>query len=180
MRPRALGKDVLPTFKASARGAVASWGAMTKEYDTFLSFQHEDAMQMRGLRLLNANPNHKVSFRERSFIDPIKGKSDTEVWKDIKGEIDKSDVLFVGVGDKTHESGWVPREVEYARKQGIPVTAQTLPGKEDAKIPACLKENGVAVEKWNPGKLNEQLHRAVQEGKRAKQLQGSPKDGSAC
>jgi hypothetical protein len=153
---------------------------MTEKYDAFISFQHEDVMQARGLRLLNANPNHKVSFTERSFIDPIKDKPDREVWKEIKSEIDKSDVVLVVVGENTHESDWVPKEVAYAREQGIPVTAQTLPGKDDAKVPECLRENGVAVEKWNPDALNAQLHRAVQEGKRMRGAQAAPRDGAAC
>ncbi len=153
---------------------------MTEKYDAFISFQHDDVMQARGLRLLNANPNHKVSFTERSFIDPVKGKSDAQVWKEIKSEIDKSDVVLVAVGDNTHKSNWVPREVQYAREQGIPVTAQTLPGKDDAKTPECLKDNGVAVERWNPNKLNEQLHRAVQEGNRMKGAKAAPQDGTAC
>ena len=153
---------------------------MPKKYDTFISFQHDDVMQARGLRLLNANPNHQVAFRERSFIDPIKGKPDAHVWNAITSEIDQSAVVLVLVGNNTHKSNWVPEEVQYAIDKGIPVTAQTLPGKDEAVIPACLKENNVPVEKWNPQSLNEQISRAVKEGKAAQGNKAAPKTGGGC
>lgn len=153
---------------------------MARKYDTFISFQHEDVMQARGLRLLNANPKHQVSFRERSFIDPLKNKSEAQIKAAVKAEIGKSQVVLVLVGRKTHESKWVAREVEYARQAGIGVTAQTLPGKDDAPTPKCLKDAGVAVEKWNPGGLTRQLHRAVQEGKRMGGQQKAPIGKGGC
>jgi len=154
--------------------------SLTKEDDVFISFQHDDVMQARGLRLMNANPNHKVSFRERSFIDPIKGKSEAAIEAEIKAEIDRCDAILVLVGKGTHNSDWVPKEVEYAIKEGIPVTAQTLPGKSSSKTPKCLTENGIAVEPWDPDRLNAQIHRAVKEARRARNLRDAPKEGGPC
>lgn len=153
---------------------------MAEKVDTFISFQHEDVMQARGLRLLNSNPNHKVSFVERSFIDPIKGKNDAEVWKQIQSEIDKSKAVLVLVGNKTHQSTWVSREVDYARKQGIGVTAMQLPGKENAKDPKFLTDAGIKVLPWNPDGLNKELARAAAEGRQMQTAIAAPQDGAGC
>ncbi|MCK5509044.1 MAG: TIR domain-containing protein [Desulfobacterales bacterium] len=59
---------------------------------------------------------------------------------------------LVFVGDKTHNSYWVPKEVQMTLDANKPVYAIRLKG-TNGTIPKCLSNNGITVHQWSEEKL---------------------------
>lgn len=137
-------------------------------------------MQVRAMRLMNANPRHSMRFTEHSFIEPVKGQSRAQTWKRIERTQKKAQVTLVMVGSTTHQSKSVAREVAFAKKNNQGVAAMKLPGHEQAKTPKFLRDANVRPVPWNPNRVNGELARAAREASTRKAASSAQPGTGGC
>lgn len=87
--------------------------------NVFVSFDHDDQLQVQGLKLLKHNPNHPLEFRDHSLKEPVvnrAGKPITyslsddrskPVRDEIKRKFENASKLVVLIGSNSHESEWI-------------------------------------------------------------------------
>ena len=77
----------------------------------FLSFDHDDAAQVNGLRGVIQNPNHELEAYDESVRAPIESE-DAGYIKSVIGEkIKRSSVTVCLISATTHKSEWVDWEL---------------------------------------------------------------------
>lgn len=101
--------------------------------NVLVSFDHGDASQVKGFKLLKRNPNHPLDFRDHSLKEPVTDRygdpiiyppSDPRL-KPVRDEIiekfENASKLVVLIGEKTVDSEWVDWEVKafYCMKKGL-------------------------------------------------------------
>lgn len=115
----------------------------------FLSFDSEDLNQVRGLRLMAANPNFDVEFYDESLKIPVNSFDAIYIKNVIREKIRRSSVTLCLVGENTYRSDWVDWELKESEKQGNSIVAMALKGIESVNIPKYLEENNITVYKWD-------------------------------
>ncbi len=137
----------------------------------FLSFDHDDADQVNGLRGLIANPNHDLTCGDRSLKQPVLDRSgrpikllptdpsSEPVRKRIRELFDQASRLVVLVGRNTHSSEWVNWEISdfAARKSEPKIYAMRLKASQGGAPPALAKVGVGAVNPWDPDALGRWL-----------------------
>ena len=73
----------------------------------FLSFDHDDAAQVNGLRGVIENPNHELEAYDESVRAPIESKDAGHVKSVIGEKIKRSSVTVCLGGKTTHQGKWV-------------------------------------------------------------------------
>ena len=121
---------------------------MTKRR-VFLSFDSDDINQVRGLRLMVANPNFDVEFYDESLKIPVNSFDAIYIKNVIREKIRRSSVTLCLVGENTYRSDWVDWELKESEKQGNSIVAMALKGIESVTIPKYLEENNITVYKWD-------------------------------
>ena len=137
----------------------------------FVSFDHDDAKQVGGFRSLKSDPEHPLTFEERSLMEPVVGRTgkpvtypptdrrSAPVRNRIRKKLFTCSKLVVLIGDETYKSDWVDWEIRSFRRLKAPVpafrawrriTAMALKGSESAPIPAALMDLSVQATGWNP------------------------------
>ncbi len=79
------------------------------------------------------------------------------------------------VGDTTHNSTWVAREIRKTYKMGKGVLAMRLKGSngplpDGSPVAEAIKEAGAEVLDWNPNEFNAAVKRALAQTKYAEKL----------
>ncbi len=137
----------------------------------FVSFDHDDANQVNGFKLLKNNPNHPLYFRDHSLREPITNKwgspikyppSDPRskpVRDEIIGKFSNASKLIVLIGQDTHTSEWVDWEVKTFYNMKYPLSADkawrrirgmNLKGQEHATMPSALGGRSTQPMNWDP------------------------------
>lgn len=147
--------------------------------NTFISYDHDDQLQVAGFKLLRNNPNHPLDFQDHSLKDAVRDRSGKPIKyppsdarsKSVRDEIirkfDRASKLVVLIGDDTHNSEWVNWEITtfYDMKEKVSaentwkrIRGMTLKGSEQATAPSALY-NGRSTKwlAWDPEALDKWL-----------------------
>ncbi|WP_298789193.1 TIR domain-containing protein [uncultured Marinococcus sp.] len=121
----------------------------------FFSFKEEDRDVVATIKGRAINSNYSaLNFRVRDLLK----RWDTEATSVIRGAISQklngTSRTIVFVGDNTHQSYWVPQEVQMTLEADKPVYAMRLRD-TNGRIPNCLSENNIHVYQWSETKLQE-------------------------
>lgn len=119
-----------------------------KKRRVFLSFDADDMLQVRGVRLMARNPLVDVEFHETSLRTPINSQNASYVRQVIKGKISRASVLICLIGNATAWSDWVRWEVNAARELNKGVCGIRLKGSR-GRTPPVLVEVGARVAAWD-------------------------------
>jgi hypothetical protein len=127
----------------------------------FLSFDSDDLAQVRGLRLLAANPDYDLEFYDESLKVPIDSQNATYIKSQIRERISRASVTLCLVSETTHLSQWVDWELGESVRQNNALLAMCLKGCTSAILPRVLQERGTTLWAWSP----ESLSRLIREAK---------------
>jgi len=126
----------------------------------FLSFDSDDLQQIRGLRLLAANPNYDLEFYDESLKEQIESIQAEYIKRVIRGKIERASVTLCLVGQNTYKSYWVDWELKESEEQGNSIIAMALKGIESATFSKYLNDKNVTVYKWDPSYLITLINKA--------------------
>lgn len=150
----------------------------------FISFQHKNRNQAKGFNLLHHNTSVDISFRGRHLLDPINSENKSYIWQKIKEQMHGTSVTVVLLGERTHRSAWVKREIEESVARGNGVVAIQLKN-QDCPLPAnscvgkALNSAGAEVVGWEPHEFAEAIERAALAAGRAASIRQSLATASA-
>ena len=116
----------------------------------FLSFDSEDIQQVRGLKLLAANPKYDLEFYDESLATAIDSKDAEYIKRKISDKITRASITVCLIGAKTHQSGWVDWEIAKSIEAGNEIIVMALKGIDRATLPKLIKEKGLAFHSWDP------------------------------
>lgn len=146
--------------------------------NVFVSFDHSDATQVNGFKLLNNNPKHPLDYRDHSLKAPVKdayGRSiiyppgdprSKPVRDEIISKFDNASKLVVLIGPNTASSDWVDWEIKtfYDMKQELSgentwkrSRGMRLKGHDHTSIPAALGGRATQTLNWDPEALDKWL-----------------------
>lgn len=137
----------------------------------FISYAQEDRAVVDSLRDLAKNSDHKLEFRDRSELEPVRDKAGdplpyppnderaAKVRQEIKRLLDRSSRLLVVVGETTSTSQWVDWEIRtfYDNKKALPgrtrnrMLAMRRRGFKDAVVPKAVIDLSIPTTNWNLG-----------------------------
>lgn len=121
----------------------------------FLSYAYEDIQQVKGLKLLLANPNYDLDFYDESLGEAVDSQN-AEYIKTVIGEkIKRSSVTVCLIGKETYKSKWVDWELSKSEKEGNKIIAMALKGIDNAVVPTLIKEKKLNFYPWNPKNLGD-------------------------
>ncbi len=153
-------------------------GDLTMAANVFVSFDHDDQVQVGGFRSLKSNPKHPLDFHDHSLREPVLDRNgrpirfppsdprSEPVRREISAKFERSSRLVVLIGDNTHRSEWVDWEVNtfYGMKEKIAgdktwkrIRGMTLRGSESARVPPSLAGQSTKVLSWDPEALDKWL-----------------------
>lgn len=137
----------------------------------FVSFDHNDATQVNGFKLLKNNPNHPLDFRDHSLKEPVRDRYGNPIVyppsdprsKPVRDEIiqkfENASKLVVLIGSNTAGSEWVDWEIKtfYNMKYELSkentwkrIRGMQLKGQDFASIPSALNDRSTKVMNWDP------------------------------
>jgi hypothetical protein len=119
----------------------------------FLSYAYEDVQQVRGLKLLLANPNFDLDFYDESLGVAVDSQDADYIRSVIGDKIKRASVTVCLIGKETHKSTWVNWELEKSVKEGNKIIAMALKGIDNAVLPALIREKGLTFYSWDPAGL---------------------------
>jgi len=120
----------------------------------FLSFAYEDVQQVRGLKLLLANPNYDLDFYDESLDVSIDSTNADYIKRVIGDKISRASVTVCLIGKTTSQSKWVDWELEKSNQEGNKIIAMALKGIDSAVLPSLIKEKNLIFHPWDPAKLS--------------------------
>lgn len=121
----------------------------------FLSFAYEDIQQVRGLKLLLANPDYDLDFYDESLDVAVDSQNADYIKRVITEKIRRASVTVCLIGKETYKSKWVNWELEKSDGEGNKIIAMALKGINSAVLPALIKEKKLTFYPWDTKKLGE-------------------------
>ncbi|MFA7278206.1 MAG: TIR domain-containing protein [Candidatus Gracilibacteria bacterium] len=126
----------------------------------FISFSHNDIDHVRGLRLLNSNPNFDLEFYDQSIKEAIDSENADYIKRVISDQIKRSSVTVCLISESTHLSKWVDWELNKSKEHGNLIIVMAIKGVESAILPSFIKDNDVAFLSWDPIYLTQLLNQS--------------------
>ena len=144
----------------------------------FVSFDHDDAAQVNGFKLLKNNPNHPLDFRDHSLKEPVRDRYGNPITyppndprsKPVREEIvqkfENASKLVALIGSNTAGSEWVDWEIKtfFNMKYELSkentwkrIRGMKLKGQDLASIPNALNGRSTKVMNWDPDALDRWL-----------------------
>ena len=121
----------------------------------FFSFKEEDRGVVLTIKGRAVNLSYSgLNFRVKDLLTRWDTTDSAVIKQAISKSISGTSRTIVFVGEKTHESYWVPHEVQMTLDAGKPVYAIRLKDSTGA-IPKCLTDNGIHVYSWSEERLQE-------------------------
>lgn len=121
----------------------------------FFSFKEEDRGVVATIKGRAVNPFYsELDFRVKDLLKRWKTEDPAVIKQAISKSIKGMSRTIVFVGEKTHESYWVPHEVEMTLAAGKKVYAIRLKD-TNGDIPECLLDNGIRVYSWSENRLQD-------------------------
>ena len=114
----------------------------------FISYQHQDQMKAKGLNLMTYNKNLDVDFVGRHLLDPVDSTDPDYIGRNIREQITGSSATIVLIGNRTADSEWVPKEIQWSLEKQSPNGLLGIRIDPDAQIPAELTEAGAEIIDW--------------------------------
>jgi hypothetical protein len=130
-------------WKSTAGGSVAN-------KRVFLSFAYEDIAQVRGLRLLAANPDFDLEFFDESVKRAVNSSDESYVRSVIRARINRTSVTVCLISKTTHTSTWVDWELSEGADKGNAIIAMALKGVDNATLPTLIKAEALTFHSWDP------------------------------
>lgn len=102
----------------------------------FISFRAEDEPQIKGVRLLAANPKFDIEFYDESVREAIDSQNAAYIRRKIREKINRTSVTLCMVNELTHTSQWVDWELEESLDKGNAIIFMGVPkGPTTLKLP---------------------------------------------
>jgi len=121
----------------------------------FFSFKEEDrgvVLTIKGRAVNSKYP--ALNFKVQDLLKRWDTEDEAVIKQAITKNIKGTSRTIVFVGEKTHKSYWVPKEVQMTLDAGKPVYAIRLNG-VNGTIPKCLSNNNITVHQWSEAKLQD-------------------------
>lgn len=119
----------------------------------FLSFDYDDIQQVRGLKLLNKNPNYELEFYDESLDVAIDSDDANYVKRKIAEKISRSSITVCLIGENTYKRKWVCWELSKSDEAGNKIIAMAFKGINSAVLPKIIKEKKLTFYAWDPERL---------------------------
>ena len=145
-----------------------------------ISYQHNDQMKAKGLNLLRWNKNVPVEFVGRHLLDPVNSSNEAYISRQIREQIRGTSVTAVLIGDETHDSDWVEKEVRWSLEKDRPNGILGIRMHDGVEIPESLQNCGAEIIDWNADEFGAAIERAARAANRAKLVAAGPGGGSSC
>ncbi len=113
----------------------------------FLSFFHEDLSQVRGFRLMMANPRLALDISDKENRDPVGSERSAYIREVLRRRIADVDVVVCMIGNGTAWREWVDWELETAVDLRRGVCGVRLKGSR-GRAPEVLRTVGARVAPW--------------------------------
>ena len=146
----------------------------------FISYQHINQMKAKGFNLLRWNKNVPVEFVGRHLLDPVDSSNEAYISRRIREQIRGTSVTVVLIGEETHNSDWVEREVRWSLEKDRPNGILGVRLHDGVEIPDSLKDCGAEIIDWDSDEFGPAIERAARAAKRAKVVAAGPGGGSSC
>lgn len=115
----------------------------------FLSFSETDREFVKNITKHAKDPGYEsLNFSPAPLLERWDTNSIAVMQNFILKIMKQTHRTIVLVGNDTHESKWVPIEVDLSIELKNPVYAMRLKDSR-GEIPECLVEQGIKVENWN-------------------------------
>ena len=121
----------------------------------FFSFKEKDrgvVLTIKGRAVNSKYP--ALNFKVQDLLKRWDTEDEAVIKQAITKNIKGTSRTIVFVGEHTHKSYWVPKEVEMTLNAGKPVYAIRLK-ETNGTIPKCLSSKKITVHKWSEEKLQE-------------------------
>ena len=146
----------------------------------FISFQHDDRMKAKGFNLLRWNRNVPTEFVGRHLLDPVDSNDPSYITRKIREQQKGTSVTVVLIGDNTHQSDWVEKEVRMSLEKNPPNGIVGIRLHDGVKIPDSLRDCGAEVIDWKPDEFEAAFDRAAVASGRALVAAAGPGGGASC
>lgn len=121
----------------------------------FFSFKEEDRGVVLTIKGRAVNSKYSaLNFKVQDLLKRWDTEDEAVIKQAITKNIKGTSRTIVFVGEKTHKSYWVPKEVQMTLDAGKPVYAIRLNG-VNGTIPKCLSNNNITVHQWSEAKLQD-------------------------
>jgi hypothetical protein len=114
----------------------------------FISYQHEDQLKAKGFNLLRWNKNVDVEFVGRHLLDPVNSQNSDYITRKIKEQLKGTSVTVVLIGQRTADSEWVDKEIQWGLEKERPNGVIGIRLDPDVEIPRDLKGCGAEILNW--------------------------------
>jgi hypothetical protein len=123
--------------------------------NVFISFDHDDLVEVNLLRGQAKNERNDLEFIDRSVHEPYDSERAEYIRSRLAERINQASVTVIYLTDESSRSRWVQWEVEKSLELGKKVVATHSKKGLPKNIPEWISKNGVKVVPWN--KLSEEL-----------------------
>lgn len=121
----------------------------------FFSFKEEDRYVVLTIKGRAVNSKYtSLDFRVRDLLERWNTHDESTIKQAISKTIKGTSRTIVFVGEDTHKSYWVPREVQMTLDAGKSLYAIRL-NNTKGKIPKCLLDNSIQVYEWSEERLQD-------------------------
>jgi len=146
--------------------------------NVFVSYDHDDQLQVNGFKLLKSNPNHPLDFQDHSLKDAVRDRTgkpikyppsdprSKPVRDAILAKFDRASKLVVLIGDDTYASEWVDWEINTFYDLKFPLSKENtwkrirgmkLKGMAHATVPQALGGRSTQCLPWDAEGLDRWL-----------------------
>jgi hypothetical protein len=131
----------------------------------FLSYQHLDQLKAKGFNLMRYNKGLDLEFVTRGILDPVKSNDPAYISDSIKRRMKGTSVTVVLLGDRTADSSWVAKELEWSVEKAPPNGLVGIRLSPDAETPEGL--DGAEILDWSSPDDVQQFGPAIERAARA-------------
>lgn len=122
--------------------------AFARRRRVFTSFDYDDIKQVRGFRLMLANPNVALEFTDMSLRVAINSLQGAYLRQQLRRKMQPCSVVLCLIGNATAWSEWVNWELATGREQGKGLCGVRLKGSR-GRTPKMLADLGAPVAQWD-------------------------------
>jgi len=159
-----LPSDMIRRLEESAKQKLKE-GTGDISRHVFISFAHEDLIEVNLLRGQAKNEKSDLQFDDYSVKEPFDSANAEYIRGQIRERIDKTSVTVVYLSDNSAKSRWVNWEIEESLKRGKGVIGlykgDTLP----TALPMAFVESGCKSVKWT----HDGLMRAIEDASKKRE-----------
>ena len=126
----------------------------------FLSFDHDDKLQVQGFKLMQWNPNLEFEFTSRDLLTPVNSENPDYIRAQIRERMKGTSCIVVLLGQRTAQKEWVDFEIREALSEGKGVLGIRLKDAGNVDIPPALEEAHAKIIDWEPQQFEDEINKA--------------------